>query len=543
VTDTGPRTRGPAADAATAVQRRTRIDEPASSTRTAPTLADRRRRAILAALAVALAAGGTTVGIVLSEGGTVTDPPELGRYAHEWPAPNADLAGTRAAAGSAIDTKSVGRLRLAWRFRFKAPPGLSGIFASTPLVLGSRVYVQDLDSNVYALDLATGRLLWRARFGQIDGGPNGLAAGYGRIYGNTDRAAFALDADTGKLLWVRRLARRPSSAVDVAPVVANGLVYTSSVGLPPGGKGVLYALDAATGRPRWRFRTILGDWAVPKEAAGGGMWWPVSVDGRGRVYAGNSNPYPWGGTRRHPNGAAYRGPALYTDSLLVLEGRSGKLAWYDQVIPHDVRDYDFAASPIIARNAVFGAGKGGIVYAWDRRTGRRLWQTAVGLHRNDRGPLPSHRVTVCPGLLGGVETPMAYARGRLFVPVVDLCMRGSATGYESLFRVDIPRRGRGELVALDARTGRPLWTRRFPAPAFGCATVANDVVFAPTLDGRIYALATDSGRILWQATARAGINACPAVADGTLLVGAGTVYPDRLNPVYELIAYRLAGGG
>ena len=122
-------------------------------------------------------------------------------------------------------------------------------------------------------------------------------------------------------------------------------------------------------------------------------------------------------------------------------------------------------------------------------------------------------------------------------------MRGSATGYESLFRVDIPRRGRGELVALDARTGRPLWTRRFPAPAFGCATVANDVVFAPTLDGRIYALATDSGRILWQATARAGINACPAVAGDMLLVSAGTVYPDRLNPVYELSAYRFARGG
>src|SRR5205823_13676972 len=166
---------------------------------------------------------------------------------------------------------------------------------------------------------------------------------------------------------------------------------------------------------------------------------------------------------------------------------------------HDVRDYDLGVSPIVARqkarDVVFGAGKGGLVYAWDRGTGQRLWQTPVGLHRHDRGPLPSRRVSVCPGLLGGVETPMAYAGGRLFVPVVDLCMRGSATGYESLFRVDIPRRGRGELVALDARTGRPLWTRRFPAPAFGCATVANDVVFAPTLDGRIYALATGSGRI------------------------------------------------
>jgi len=137
---------------------------------------------------------------------------------------------------------------------------------------------------------------------------------------------------------------------------------------------------------------------------------------------------------------------------------------------------------------------------------------------------------------------MAYAAGRIFVPVVNLCMRGSATGYEALFRVDVAQRGTGALVALDAGSGRPLWTRRFRAPAFGCATVANDVVFAPTFDGRIHALAADTGRMLWQASARAGINACPAVAGDTLFVGAGTDYPDRLNAVYELSAFRLASG-
>ena len=92
-------------------------------------------------------------------------------------------------------------------------------------------------------------------------------------------------------------------------------------------------------------------------------------------------------------------------------------------------------------------------------------------------------------------------------------------------------------------SGTPRWTKHFPAPAFGCATVANDVVFAPTYDGRIYALAAASGRVLWQATARSGINACPAVARDMLFVGAGTDYPDRLNAVYELSAFRLAPGG
>jgi alcohol dehydrogenase (cytochrome c) len=497
-------------------------------------------------------AGAGAVGLtpVLGSGRAVA-PPELGRYAGEWPAPNADLSSTRAAHGSPITAANVAHLRLAWQFRFTAQPGFSGIVAATPIALDDRVYVQDLDSNVFALDAATGRLVWRRLFRQMNGGPNGLAAGYGRVYGNTRLATFALDARTGRLVWLRRIARAPAERIDIAPTVANGLVYTSTVGLPPGGKGVLYALDAATGRIRWAFDTIRGAWAVPKEAAGGGSWWPLSVDPGGRVYAGTANPYPWGGTPRHPNGGAYRGRALYTDSLLALGGTTGRLLWYDQVVAHDVRDYDLNASPILARAAVsgrtrdvaFGAGKGGVVYAWDRSTRRRLWRAEVGLHRNDRGPLPPRRVTVCPGLLGGVETPMAYADERLFVPVVNLCMRGSATGYESLLNLDVAGRGRGALVALDARNGRRLWTRSLPAPLFGCATVANDVVFAPTLDGQVYALDAATGRTLWQALARAGINACPAVDGDTLLVGAGTVYPDRLNPVYSLLAYRLAPGG
>ena len=175
---------------------------------------------------------------------------------------------------------------------------------------------------------------------------------------------------------------------------------------------------------------------------------------------------------------------LYTNSLLVFDARSGRLLWHDQVTPHDVRDYDFEATPILAtvegEELVFGAGKAGRVIAWDRETRQRRWTTAVGLHRNDLGPLPPRRVTVCPGLFGGVLTPMAYAEGRLFVPVVDLCGWGSATSRQPLTSV-VPSRGKGRLVALDAATGRALWVRRLPSPNFGCATVSNDVVFTSTL--------------------------------------------------------------
>ena len=121
------------------------------------------------------------------------------------------------------------------------------------------------------------------------------------------------------------------------------------------------------------------------------------------------------------------------------------------------------------------------------------------------------------------------------MPVVDLCFREGSHGPEGLdfFRVDYSK-GKGELVALDARSGRRLWTRKFPSPNFGCATVANDVVFTATYDGTIYGLSVADGRTLWKATARAGINACPAVAGRTLLIVAGTDHPAFESPVLEL---------
>lgn len=289
---------------------------------------------------------------------------------------------------------------------------------------------------------------------------------------------------------------------------------------------------------RWQRSTIAGPWRIPSEAGGGGAWYPPSV-AAGSVYLGTANPYPYGGTRRHPNGGAYAGAALYTDSLLVLSARRGTIEWYDQVTPHDVRDHDFQLSPILGsidgKGAVFGAGKGGIVIAWSRATHRRVWTTRVGVHRNDSGPLPRRRVQVCPGLLGGVETPMALAAGVLFVPVVDLCSSGSASGYAPLGKVD-PSQGRGEIVALDAATGRRLWVRRLPQPNFGCATVADGVVFTSTFDGVVYAFDTRDGAKLWSYRMPAGINACPALSGDLLLVGAGV--PQAGHGTLELIAFK-----
>jgi alcohol dehydrogenase (cytochrome c) len=460
--------------------------------------------------------------------------------AHEWSLPNGDLSGTRAAVGSSIDASNVARLGARWRFTFRARPSFSGIFASTPVADRNAVYVQDLRSNVFALGRSTGALRWAKWYRARNDGPNGLAVQDARVYGATDSEAFGLDAATGRELWRRRLTSRSEQFVDVAPVVWKGLVFLSTVGYPPFGRGAIYALDADTGGVRWKFVTVKEPWRYPLEAGGGGLWFPVSIDSRGRLYGGNSNPSPWGGTPKRPNGGAFPGPVLYTDSLLVLDARTGRLLWHDQVTPHDVRDYDFQATPILATHAgselVFGAGKAGRVIAWDRESRQRRWIAVVGLHRNDVGPLPRRRVTVCPGLLGGVETPMAYADGRLLVPVVDLCSWGSAVARQKVTKLDASR-GRGRLIALDAATGRPLWERRLPSPVFSCATVSNDVVFTSTYDGRVYAFAVSDGAVLWRARMRARVNACPAVAGDLLLVGAGVRRPGGAGSVTELVAF------
>lgn len=454
----------------------------------------------------------------------------------DWPLPNADLGGTRAV-HAGLDARNVSDLHVVWRFPLRSKATYAGLVAATPVVAGDRVYVQDLDSNVFALERDTGRPVWRHLFRSESGGPNGVAVARGRVVGNTATAAFALDEATGKLAWHTRLTT-PKQPLTIAPVVAQDVVVTSTTGASPGGRGEVVGLDAKSGRVLWRFDTIAEPWPHPKLANGGGAWQTPTVDGSGHVWVGTANPNPWGGSKAFPNGGMYPGPVRWTDSLLELDLHTGKLLWSEQITPHDVRDYDFQDPPVLAGSLVVGAGKAGRVIAWKRSAHERVWSTAVGLHTNDTGPLPRHAVSVCPGLLGGVETPLAVSDGRVFAPVVDLCFRESALGTSLAgFLTTDYTKGRGGLVALDLKTGRRLWTHPLASPDFGCATVSNDVVFTITYAGTILALRSSNGETLWSAIAPAAVNACPAVAGKLLIVAAGAAYTQPRSEHDEVVAY------
>lgn len=459
-----------------------------------------------------------------------------------------------AATPPGISAANVANLEVAWTLPLPAG-GPFGSYASTPVVSDGVVYSQDLDSNVEAIDLRSGRVLWTKSYDSPDVGPNGLVVAGGRVFGATAEAAFALDQRTGAELWSVSLVRNEHEGIDMAPGYRNGVVYVSTAPLNKagmyrgGGVGVLWALDALSGERLWHFDTVPESlWGEPEVNSGGGLWYPPSFDDRGSMYFGVGNPAPFPGIASEPWGSSRPGPDLYTDSMVKLDAETGALQWYYQQTPHDVYDWDFQDPPVLAdaggHELAIGAGKSGVVVALDRATGQPVWKRAVGIHNGHDGDSLlamngeyaqlTSPATIFPGLLGGVIAPMASDGSTLFVPVVD----GAASLQSGS---ELKRSGpmTGELVALDLATGAVEWSRELPAAALGAPLVVNDLVFATTFDGEVYALDAQDGRTVWQDSLPAGTNSAVAVSGDTLIAPAGVALGAGQAP--QIVAYRLPG--
>jgi len=226
---------------------------------------------------------------------------------------------------------------------------------------------------------------------------------------------------------------------------------------------------------------------------------------------------------------------------MVALSNTGELKWYTQVYPHDKFDLDFQEPPILAsaningtqQDIVIGAGKVGRVVAFNRNTGAIIWEKFVGTHLNDQlENIPADNITrVYPGFLGGVETPMAYAEGVVYVPLLNLYTEYTATAVSAGQPFS---EGTGELVAIEVATGDILWTKTFPSINVGGATVVNDLVFTSTFDGMIYAFKRDTGEQVWSYQAPGSINAWPAFAGDTMVLPIGLS-----SPFPVLMAFRL----
>ena len=465
--------------------------------------------------------------------------------------PNLDQAATREAQGE-IKGGNVSTLEQAWTLPAKAQ-STYGAYAASPVISNGVIYMQDLESRVQAISLESGEVQWTWESESATQGPNGVVVADGSVFGATASEAFALDQETGKELWSVPVAESPL-AIDMAPGYEDGLVYVSSVPVnvnseyQGGGVGTLWALDAKTGKKVWHFDTVPKDlWGDKKENAGGGLWYPPTFDGKGSMYFGTGNPVPYPGTAKKPWGASRPGPNLYTNSLVKLDAKTGKLDWYYQAVPHDLYDWDFQNSPILAkaggREVAIGSGKNGVVTAVDVKTGKPVWSTPVGKHNGHdkdgvyamQGQISKiKKGEVLPGNLGGVITPPAANETTVFVPIVNGGIK--VTPQQTLANT---AELEGGMVALDIKTGKVKWEQEYPAAAFGSPVVVNDVVFFTTFDGTVRGVDVDSGGEVWTASLPAGSNSPVTVSGDTLVVPAGIATAEGQQP--QLVAFRLGG--
>jgi alcohol dehydrogenase (cytochrome c) len=490
-----------------------------------------------------------------------------------WTLPGGNLQNTRDVA-SPITSSDVTKLGVVWCVPVESTglarsAGVDDGYATTPVVVHGVVYTQDLESNVMAIRLGTGTVLWTHNYSSPNGGPDGVNVVGGIVYAATNHAAVALSAATGRQLWSRTLIGNDREGIDMAPGYNHGTVYVSTVPVNPtvgqylgGAKSTLWALNARTGAPEWSWDEVQDLWGKPALNSGGGLWDPPSFDSAGNVYLGIANPGPIGqGPWPHgyPWGTSRPGPDLYTDSVVKLSPQ-GKLLWYYQLTPHDLYDWDLQNSPVLTtahgRPVVIDGGKAGILIELSAQTGKLVWKLPVGVHtghENDglltehatptsRIPLPA-KFILEPGVFGGVESELASNGSTTFAAVNNLAVPLTAHGVAEngqAFKAAIAK-ATGEMVAVDQDTGKIEWDDKLPSSPYGAATITNNVVFTTTYNGYLYAFNTATGAVLLKTPLSALSNA-PVTIDGDYVIaGAGSATSKSQRAL--IIAYKLGARG
>ncbi|HET9661377.1 MAG TPA: PQQ-binding-like beta-propeller repeat protein [Thermomicrobiales bacterium] len=494
-------------------------------------------------------------------------PPEF-EDPKNWPVQGYDLAQTRFYDGqNEISTDTAGQLGLAWATPFEVTAAYIP-FVANPIGVDGKIYLQDGASNIHVLNADTGEVIWEKVYDQVvaQAGPNGIAVGYGiAVFGvGASGQVDALDTETGDVLWSISLEGPLGEGIDMAPLIYDNTVYISTVPGSPGisylagMRGFLYALDVWTGTVLWYFDTTTDNlWGGARLNAGGGLWNPPSIDVEtGDLYVSVANAAPYAGSPDYPNATGRPGDNDYANSILRIDTVRGGIEWYLNVKPHDLFDLDQQLSPVLGTvtidgadvDVVFATGKHGNVLAINRETGEELWRTPVGRHENDDvQEIPEgETLTVFPGNLGGVETPFAFADGRVFVALLNspgyYTAEGEGEGPESLATAN------GQVVALDGASGEIAWDVTVPTPLFAAATVVNDIVFTGGLDGIVRGFDVADGAQVFSYQTASGLSAPLGAYGDLLLIPSGAPFipsADTWNPapeaVTQLIALKVGG--
>jgi polyvinyl alcohol dehydrogenase (cytochrome) len=451
----------------------------------------------------------------------------------DWPLYGRDLAGSHYNPTEKILTPaSVARLKTKWIFETQAD------VSSQPTVVGGVVYFGSWDGKQYAIDAKTGAKIWE--FEAKNSSRSGAAYADGEIiFGDISGYLYSLDAKTGAKNWEVRIDSHNATVATSSPIYYNGRVYIGVSSHEEGAmlrnpkyecctfRGGVVSYDAKTGKEIWRYY-VIPETPTPQGKnkkdvgligpAGGAVWSTVAIHPEAnRLYLTTGNQYTGP-------------PSKYTDAIIALELKTGKLVWVNQATPNDIwtfdcrnnedcndMDFDFGAIPISFKGPggrmLIGAGqKSGWFYALDPKDGKLVWKTEVG---------PG-------GKLGGIEF-------------------GNATDGERVYAAisNIPRQG--SVSALDGATGKILW--QTPSPDgkanFGPITVtgtgANRLVFAGSSGGFIRAYDAKDGKILWEFDTGGAVGGGPTVVDGVLYVGSGYQFLRVGKRNNKLFAFSLDG--
>ncbi len=293
-----------------------------------------------------------------------------------------------------INAGNVKNLKVAWSHN---PGATKRGIQSFPLAVDGILYYTSTSGKVWALDGATGAMIWnhtakidtvRAEGTFYNPYNRGLAIAYGKVYtGTTDGRMIALDAKTGKVVWDEMIMgiEGGNKGFTGAPLIVKDKVIIGSTGGELAGCcGPIYAVNAHTGKVDWKFDTIGGDersrasWGNDSwKTGGGGGWMTGTYDPKtNSVWWGTANPapdYDWIGEDWMTDGAR-PGTNLYSSSVIVLDADTGKLKTYFQEMPHDKWDFDSATGEFImiekgGKRYMVHPNKGGMIFVYDPDSG------------------------------------------------------------------------------------------------------------------------------------------------------------------------------
>jgi alcohol dehydrogenase (cytochrome c) len=504
--------------------------------------------------------------------------------AGDWRTYNRTYAGDRFAPLRQITPQNVAGLRRVCVY----DTGESLSFQTGPVVVAGVMYFTT-DTVTYAIDAGTCALKWQRGTGQQ---PTylrvnrGVAYDNGRVFrGAGVNHVMALDASTGAVVWDVALdSSRKGQSMPMAPLAWNGMVFIGNAGGDSYGiTGRVYALDQRDGRVIWRFDAVpdsgpaRASWRNRPDVpiTGGAFWTTFGLDTtRGTLFVPAGNPAPDFLPELRP------GDNLFTNSVIGIDVRTGRMTGYIQLVKYDFHDWDVSTGPVAittrsGRSLIISANKDGLLSAVDRVVVRRTLATRdtvrddpavsgdlarvlalryqVPTTTRENVDVRSHtsgRVRFCPGVQGGSEwngPAFDSIRNLLVVGAVDWCtslqlvhpdsLAGTAwTGAvgEGFGVQDTTAKWQGWITAVEADSGTVRWKHRTAMPMLaGVTATASGLVLTGELTGDIIALNSRTGTVLWRArtTNAIGGGVITYLVGGRQLVAAATGMKSPIWPV------------